>query len=155
MAKLPNHRLVKIHRSYTVGDAARSLAVHKNTVRRWIKAGLPTVGGRGKTLILGLQLRVFLEKRRKDAKRPCPPGHMYCLKCQAPRPPAAAMTEYIPITPTSGNLKALCPVCTGIMYRRIKETDQAQFCAERAVAARQAPLRLSECTDPSLIVHSS
>ncbi len=44
MAKLPNHRLVKIHRSYTVEDAARCLAVHKNTVRRWIKAGLPTVG---------------------------------------------------------------------------------------------------------------
>lgn len=85
MAKLPNHRLVKIHRSYTVEDVARCLAVHKNTVRRWIKAGLPTVGGRGKTLILGSQLRSFLEARRKDAKRPCPPGHFYCLKCQAPR----------------------------------------------------------------------
>ncbi len=138
MAKLPNHRLVKIHRSYTVEDAAHCLAVHKNTVRRWIKAGLPTVGGRGKTLILGSQLRSFLEVRRKDAKRPCPTGHLYFLKCQAPRPPAAAMTEYIPITPTSGNLKALCPECTGIMYRRIKEADQAEFCAERVVAAPQA-----------------
>jgi len=47
LAKLPNHRLVKIHRIYTVEDAACCLAVHKNTVRRWIKAGLPT-GGRGK-----------------------------------------------------------------------------------------------------------
>jgi hypothetical protein len=64
------------------------------------------------------------------------------------------MTEYIPITPTSGNLKALCPECTSIMYRRIKEVDQGQFCVERAVAATQVPLRLSECTDPSLIVHS-
>jgi predicted DNA-binding protein (UPF0251 family) len=43
LAKLPNYRLVKIHRIYTVEDAARCLAVHKNTVRRWIKAGLPTV----------------------------------------------------------------------------------------------------------------
>jgi excisionase family DNA binding protein len=154
LAKLPNHRLVKIHRSYTVEDAAHCLAVHKNTVRRWIKAGLPTVSGRGKTLILGSQLRSFLEVRRKDSKRPCPPGHLYCLKCQAPRPPAAAMTEYIPITPTSGNLKALCPECTGIMYRRIKEVDQAEFCAEWVVAAPQALPRLSECTDPSLIVHS-
>jgi hypothetical protein len=32
---------------YTVEEAARCLAVHKNTVRRWIKAGPPTVGGRG------------------------------------------------------------------------------------------------------------
>ena len=78
MAKLPNHRLVKIHRIYTVEDAACCLAVHKNTVRRWIKADLPTVGRRGKTLILGSLLRPYLETRRKAAKRPCPPGHFYC-----------------------------------------------------------------------------
>jgi excisionase family DNA binding protein len=154
LAKLPNYRLVKIHRIYTVEDAARCLAVHKNTVRRWIKAGLPTVGGRGKTLILGSQLRPYLEARRKAAKRPCPPGHFYCLKCQAPRPPAAAMTEYIAITPTSGNLKALCPECTGIMYRRIKEADQARFSSEQVVTPPQALPRLSECTALSLNVHS-
>jgi excisionase family DNA binding protein len=67
LAKLPNHRLVKIHRSYTVEDAAHCLGVHKNTVRRWIKIGLPTVGGRGKTLILGSQLHPFLVSRRKAA----------------------------------------------------------------------------------------
>jgi Helix-turn-helix domain len=154
LAKLPDYRLVKIHRSYTVEDAAHCVAVHKNTVRRWIKAGLQTVGGRGKTLILGSELRPYLEAQRKDAKRPCPPGHFYCLKCRAPRPPAATMTEYIPMTPTSGNLKALCPVCTGIMFRRIKKVDQERFCAELAVAEPQVRPRLSECADPSLIVHS-
>jgi hypothetical protein len=55
LAKLPNHRLVKIHRNYTEEDAAPCLAVYKNSVRRCIKAGLPTEGGRGKTLILGSQ----------------------------------------------------------------------------------------------------
>jgi len=154
LAKLPNYRLVKIHRIYTVEDTARCLAVHKNTVRRWIKAGLPTVGGHGKTLILGSELRLFLEVRRKNAKRPCPPGHFYCLKCQAPRPPAAAMTDYFPITPTSGNLKALCPECTGIMCRRIKEVDRGRFCEDRAVTLPQALPRLDECVDPCLIVHS-
>ena len=76
------------------------------------------------------------------------------LPCQAPRPPAAAMTEYIVITPTSSNLKALCPECTGIMYRRIKEADQARFSSELVVATPQALPRLSECTDLSLNVHS-
>jgi hypothetical protein len=154
LAKLPNHRLVKIHRSYAVEDAARCLAVHKNTVRRWIKAGLPIVGGRGKTLILGSDLRPYLEARRKDAKRPCPLGHLYCLRCRTPRPPAAAMTEYVPITPTSGNLKALCPECMSIMYRRIRKVDQARFCAELVVTPPQALPRLSESTDLSVIVHS-
>jgi hypothetical protein len=46
----PNHRPVKIHRIYSVEDAAHCLVVHKITVRRWIKAGMP-VGGCGKTLI--------------------------------------------------------------------------------------------------------
>ena len=30
----PNHRLVKIHRSYTVEEIAELFAIHKNTVRR-------------------------------------------------------------------------------------------------------------------------
>ena len=41
----PNYRLVKIHRSYTVEEAAGSLGVHKNTVREWVKVGLPTSDG--------------------------------------------------------------------------------------------------------------
>jgi integrase len=47
LAKLPNHRRVKLHRNYSVEEAAGCLNSHKNTVRRWIKEGLPTVGGRG------------------------------------------------------------------------------------------------------------
>jgi hypothetical protein len=53
LAKLPNHHLVKIHRIYSVEDAAHCL-VHKITVRRWIKAGMPMVGGCGKNLIAPL-----------------------------------------------------------------------------------------------------
>jgi hypothetical protein len=54
LAKLPNHRLVKIHYIYTVEDTARWLAVHENTVRRCIKAGLRMVSGRSKTFIAPL-----------------------------------------------------------------------------------------------------
>jgi len=154
MARYPNHRRVKIHRSYTVEDAADCLDVHKNTVRRWIKGGLPTVGGRGKTLILGHELRVHLEARRDTAKCPCPPGHFYCLRCRAPRPPAEGMTEYAPITASSGNLKALCPECMCIMHRRIRKADQARFSAEWVVTPPQALPHLDECATPSLNDHS-
>lgn len=50
------------------GTRVHCLAVHKNTVRRWIKASLPTVGGRGKSLIPGSQLRPFLEGRHRSAR---------------------------------------------------------------------------------------
>ena len=37
----PNHRQVKIHHNYTVEEIASLFGIHKNTVREWIKAGLP------------------------------------------------------------------------------------------------------------------
>ena len=56
--KRVNARRVKIHRSYAVDEAARLLGVHKNTVRSWIKRGLPTVDNRRPILILGGASRI-------------------------------------------------------------------------------------------------
>ena len=56
----PNPRLVKIHRNYTVEDVANLLGVHKNTVREWIKQGLPKIDDKRPMLILGCDLFAFL-----------------------------------------------------------------------------------------------
>ena len=64
----PNPRLIKIHRNYSVDEAARRLGVHKNTVRRWPKSGLERVEGKGLTIFRGPVLRAFLEERRQKAK---------------------------------------------------------------------------------------
>jgi len=53
MPKLPNYRRVKTHRSYTVEEIASLLDLHKNSVRTWVKAGLPTCDGQRPMLILG------------------------------------------------------------------------------------------------------
>ena len=60
----PNPRLAKIHRNYTVEDVASLFGVHRNTVRAWVKHGLPTNDGRRPTLILGSHLAVFLAAKR-------------------------------------------------------------------------------------------
>ncbi len=52
----PNHRLVKIHRSYTVEEIAHLFGIHKNTVRRWVKAGLAISDDKRPMLILGHDL---------------------------------------------------------------------------------------------------
>src|SRR5205814_10484186 len=112
MHRHPNPRLVKIHFSYTVEEIARILKLHKNTVRNWVKQeGLATIDNQRPTLIHGGDLVRFLQARRKGGKQPCPPGHMYCVKCRSPRRPAGAMADYLPIISTSGNLRALCPEC--------------------------------------------
>src|SRR5690242_16476386 len=69
----PNPRLVKIHRSYTVEEVARTLGTHKNTVRAWIRQGLPTIDRQRPALVHGLDLVRFLDSRRKDAKTPARP----------------------------------------------------------------------------------
>lgn len=141
----PNPRLVKIHYSYTVGEVARLLKKHKNTIRTWIKKeGLRPIDGRRPTLIHGLELVRFLQARRKNRKRPCPPGHMYCLKCRAPKQPAAGMVDYLPIADISGNLRALCPDCGTLMHRRVAFADLNILGANLNIAFPQAVSRIRE-----------
>lgn len=103
LARRINPRLIKLHRPYSVEEAARALGVHKNSVRGWIKDSLPTVDHSRPLLILGQELRAYLEGKRKSAKQPCPPGTLYCFKCRQPRPPAMGMVEATRQNATTGN----------------------------------------------------
>ena len=146
----PNYRAIKSRRPYLVEQAARTLSVHKNTVRRWIKQGLPTVGGRGPVLMQGADIIDFLVGQRVDAKRPCPAGHVYCLKCRAPRRPAGGMGEYVPLKATSGDLSALCGDCMTMMHRRTKEADLDRLWPDLEITRRAAQTHLRPSPSPSL-----
>lgn len=115
----PNHRHVKIHRSYTVEEIASLFCIHKNTVRGWVKAGLSPSDDKRPMLILGHTLAAYLNARRVKNKQTCQPGEIYCVKCRAPKVPAADMAEYKPVSDTLGNLVAICPDCNSIMNRRV------------------------------------
>ena len=112
-------RRAKIHRSYTVAEVARLYGVHRQTVRNWLKAGLPSLTETRPHLILGRALGEFLSLRRQRAKRPCGVGELYCLRCDAPRCPAGDMLDYVPMTPLAGNLRGICPTCDALMNRRV------------------------------------
>lgn len=114
-----NWRLVKIHRNYSVEEAAKLLRVHKNSIRDWIRRGLPVIDERRPVLILGPALREFLVQRRSKNKRPCAPGQIYCVRCRCPQHPAGGMADYKPIMATGGNLVGICPACDALMYRRV------------------------------------
>ena len=115
----PNHRLIKIHRNYTVPEVATCLGVHSNTVREWIRRGLPTCDQGRPTLVLGRELVTFLRARRVNNRRPCGVGELYCCRCRRPRRPGGDMADYVPRTATSGDLMAFCAQCETPMYRRV------------------------------------
>lgn len=116
-SKRISYWLVKQHRTYTVDDVARLLGVHKNTVRSWLKSGLPRIDDRKPLLIAGADLKAWLKAKRKSAKQPCGPGRFYCFRCKAPKHPALGMVDYFPRTEKSGCLKAICETCQASMNR--------------------------------------
>lgn len=113
-------RRVKVHRSYTVQELARTIGGHENTVRRWItKEGLPTIDDSRPTLVSGAEVKAFLEARHRSRKRPCAPEQMYCFRCREARTPALSMADCIPIDDATGNLTGLCPACGTLMNKRV------------------------------------
>jgi hypothetical protein len=129
----PDRRRIKMHLSYTVDEAARTVGIRKPAVRRWMKAGLPVIDSRKPALIRGVDLLEFLKARAKP-KQPCPPGHAYCVKCKAPHPPDGGMAEFVQLTPTNGNLRGLCPVCGTMMHRRTSLKQLEQIRGDLAVS---------------------
>jgi hypothetical protein len=145
----PNYRLVKTHRSYTVEEVARLFGMHKNTVRAWVKAGLPTCDGKRPILILGHELAEYLKARRTKNKRPLQPGEIYCVRCRAPKQPAGEMAEYQPITESLGNLIGICPDCEGMIYRRASRTKLAGIQGNLGISFSEAERQVSK-TDPPI-----
>lgn len=141
---------VKLHRSYTAGELAARLGVHKNTVRHWQAAGLEPVGKSRPLLFHGQVVRAFLSRRNASRKRPCPPGTFYCFRCRAPRHPALGMVDYAETKPGTGNLKALCETCGAIMHRRARRASLPTVMPGVAVQITQAPERLCQRPSPSL-----
>lgn len=114
-----DHRRVRHHLLYTVEEFARTVGVHKHTVLMWKRDGLAPVEERRPFLFHGGTAVEFLKARSKKSKRPCSAGQLYCVRCRVPRAPVLDMADYIPMTPTGGNLRGLCPSCDAYIFRRV------------------------------------
>lgn len=123
----PNHRLVKIHRSYTVEEIAHLLGKHKNTVRNWLHDGLAVIDDQRPALILGSVLVAFLKERRGRNRRRLRPGEIYCVRCRDAVRPAERMADCVEITDQIGDLRGICPRCESLIHRRVSlpNLDQA------------------------------
>ena len=149
-ARRANPNRVKQHRSYSVDELARCCDVHKNTVRNWQRDGLNPIDDARPILFHGAAVRDFLTRRNSSRKCPCPPGAMYCFRCRCPRRPALGMVDFIPVRSGSGNLRALCENCEGIMHRRVREAEIAKIMPDCTVQFAEGRASLSGHANPSL-----
>lgn len=145
-----NPRLAKIHRSYTVEEIATLFGVHRNTVRQWIKAGLPLIDQRRPVLVLGSSLAAFLRARRTQNKRPCRIGEIYCVRCREPRVPAGGDVRYHPITATQGSLVGICPKCAAGLFRRVSVANIGQFEGLLRITLPPAGEHIGKSAQPSV-----
>jgi Helix-turn-helix domain len=146
----PNYRQVKVHRNYTVEEIANLLDVHKNTVREWLKSGLPVIDDKRPMLILGQDLVGFLQTRRTKNKKTCQPGQMYCVRCRAPKLAAGDMADYQPQSEKLGMLKAICPDCHSMMNRRVSIANLTQVRGKLAIAFPQGLEQVSNRFQPTV-----
>ena len=128
MAKRLNPNLAKIHRNYTVEEVANLFSVHKNTVRAWIKNGLATNDDKRPVLILGSELKNYLQEKRQNNKNKCRVFEIYCVRCRVPQLPAENMVDFEPLNLISGRLIGLCPNCGCIINKffSIAKLDQVK-----------------------------
>jgi hypothetical protein len=127
MKRNHNPNTCKIHRSYTVEEAALLYEVHKRTVRNWIIKGLPICDDKRPLLILGADLRLFLKQQRQTNKRKCKPSELYCFKCREPRIPDQNTLQFIEETNTKGRVIAACSVCNSWMNKYFKLDNLASI----------------------------
>jgi hypothetical protein len=151
----PNPRLAKTHRNYSVDDISRLFAVHKNTVRKWLKEGLPSIDDQRPTLVLGFELSKFLSARRASSKQSCGPGRLFCLPCRAPKSPAGKMVDCTRTGVKSGNLSGICPDCDRMIFRRVNLEKLESVRGDLEVSFTQQSKRIEEIESPSVNCHFS
>ena len=145
-----NPNVVKLNRTYDASQLSACCGVHKNTVLNWREAGLEPIDNIKPVLFHGSAVREFLKKRNARRKKPCGPGRLYCFRCRGPRPPALGLVEYLPLTATSGNLKAFCGTCETVMHRKARRADLAATMPRIDIQFAERSLRLVGSPFPSL-----
>ena len=112
-----NTRLIKRDYAYFISEIADLFHIHRNAVRRWIKAGLVTVDDRKPVLVHGGDLIGFLATRQSQRKQKCAADEFYCCRCRRPRHPLFHRVEVQIRNEARLNLSGVCDTCGARMNR--------------------------------------
>jgi hypothetical protein len=144
-----NVKLVRRDYCFTIQEVAELFGLHPNAIRRWVKAGLPTIDDRKPKFIHGSDLIDFLNERQRSRKRRCGPDEMYCCRCRAPRRPAAGRVVVEQLNARQIIVRGVCELCSARMNRGGSVGRLGEVLQNFAVT--KAPTRLDETADPTVL----
>lgn len=78
-------------------------------------------------LILGCELREFLDARRTKSKAPLDADELYCFTCKAARKPLGLMVDVYDQSVKTARLEGLCEACGGTCNRMISRAQLGRF----------------------------
>lgn len=111
MSRRFNTNRIRRQLSYSIQEIGELLDVHKNTVRGWLRDGLPKTDDRKPYLIHGDDLRKFLNDRQKSRLRKCRVDEFYCLRCRTQRRSIGNLVDVRPRNAKTVMLSGICEVC--------------------------------------------
>ena len=116
-----NHNLRHIPQSktYTVDEICDLLGVHSRTAYAWLKGGLESISGSYPKLVHGSKLVEFLKKKKEARRIICQHDEFCCFTCKAARKPLPDSITQTPKNKTVINLRAICSICGGVMFKTI------------------------------------
>ncbi|MEQ9241894.1 hypothetical protein [Roseovarius indicus] len=125
MARRFSYARIKSHRNYEIEELAECVGVTPQTVRTWIKEGLPAITDKRPFLIVGNPAKAFLKEREAARKVKRGQGEFYCVRCKQPRKAALGLTETATMANGRRVLKGFCDVCETPCSRFLPASDAA------------------------------
>jgi hypothetical protein len=98
---------------YELAEVVKLYQVHPNTVRNWIKQGLPYIRDGKKLLFRGEDLNTFHRKGRERRKFSCQPGELFCVRCKQRHSLVGRRVSFHWQNALAGHLDWECPGCRG------------------------------------------
>lgn len=111
---------------YEFAEVVDLYQVHPNTVRNWIKQGLPHIRNGKKRLFRGEDLNTFHGKGRERRKFSCRPGELFCVRCKQRHSLVGRRVSFHWTSPIAGLLDWECPDCRkrNVTHRRRSDYDR-------------------------------
>jgi len=153
MARRYDWRRVKIHFSYEIPKAAKTLNCSVSTVRNWIKLGLPVMADKKPFLIDGHDLRAFArqisEAQKWDKPKTNTPWNYFaCFRCKAYRKPALLMVDFVPTGPKKGRLVSICEICEATIVKFCRAEQLPKYCSTLHVTHQSGADTLNDPVKP-------